>query len=289
MNYSILINSCDAYSDALPMMFHLLKKQWVGKLPTIYLNTESLNYCDDDINIINLNAVSANGNRFWGARLIDALSRIEDEYVLMLLDDFYFEQPIKTDVIHQCCVWMEENHDILAFQLNQVGEYFDGSTQAHVMHVEKFPGFGLRNKYGQYTLCAGPCLWRKYDLINLTKERDSPWEWEFFGSKRTWFYGMRIYCWKDSTNQIFSYDVEHGGAIHRGKWVGYKMHELERKFDFPMDYGNREIEEDWMKDSDFITPPPPIHKRWKTIIRNRLKIVTNTLYGLSLRRKRNGK
>lgn len=278
--FSILVNSCDNYSDAWPIFFYLLEKQWTSEYPKIYLNTETKQYTNDILNLKVLNSLSKESTNDWGSRLLSCLNRIGSDYILMMLEDFFYEEKIDVSAIYKSVKLLEEHGEIAAVQF-----FYNNNRKS--IETDELYGFVKRSRFEPFIISAGPSMWRKQDLIALTKGTDSPWTWEYFGSCRTYFYGKHFYCLSSNDPLVFKYDVEHGGAIHRGKWVGYKMRELENKFNFSIDYGDREIEEDWMKDSDFIKPPLPIYKRWRTVIQNRLKIATNTLYGLSLRRMRN--
>ncbi|MBR2208358.1 MAG: hypothetical protein IJ859_06060 [Synergistaceae bacterium] len=275
-NYSILVNSCDAYSDAWPMFFFLLKKHWQnvgGGMPRVYLNCETLQYHDDDIEIINLNHADT---RAWGERLLKCLDEIDDEIILMMLEDYYYEADIKTDIIAKCVDYMEADKKILAFQLEPTGEVFTNKT---IIEESQYPGFVKRKRFAYFKLVAGPTLWRKSELIRYTNKNDTPWDWEFFGSLRTWLNSNKIYCWTSFTDRIFDFDGEHGGAIHRGKWVGYKIEELSKKYNFPFDYGTREVEYDWIKEGSFFNVPP-FYKRLRNVIRNRSKFVFEIIRGL---------
>lgn len=128
---------------------------------------------------------------------------------------------------------------------------------------------------------AGPALYRREDLIKLTKPNDTPWDWEFFGSYRVKAYGKDVYFWENQFNPIFSLDIIHGGAIHRGKWVGYKMRELQEQYGYKLDYGNREVVEDWLK-SDPNEDVPPKYKRIPSIIKNRTRPIFEIIYGKRL-------
>ena len=279
MDYSILINTCDNYSDIWPVFFEIFKRTWTAEVPAIFLNTEKKHYQDNDLQITCLNLDKGINNAPWGKRLIKALEQVPHEYVLMLLEDFLFEQEIRTERIESCCRYLENDLSIAAFQLTPNGEFEKGIFPEE---EERYKGFSKRRKGDLFTVVAGPTLWRKSDLLRLTKTSDNPWEWEFFGSFRTILYGKDIYGWRSKNDCIFKYDVDHGGAIHRGKWVGYKMHELEKKYDIKIDYGDREIVEDWMKMDEY-TKPVPWFKRMGSIIKNRTMMITNTLYGLKCR------
>lgn len=284
--FSILINSCDKYSDAWPMFFHLLKANWNTNFPYIYLNTESKTYQDEHLRIKMLNSLSDYSTKNWGSRLLDCLERIQSEYILMMLEDFYYESQIDVSTIGESIEYLDNHPEIAAIQYIHASECFKTTPNAQIASSSVFI---KRPKFGKFKIVAGPSMWRKSDLMKLTKRNDSPWDWEYFGSYRTYFYGQHFYCLANKEHTVFEYDIAHGGAIHRGKWVGYKMRELEKKYNFTIDYGDREIEEDWMEVSDFIQPSLPVYKRLNSIISNRLKIVTNVLYGLKLRRKRENK
>lgn len=282
MDYSILINSCDAYRDVWPMFFHILNETWKTERPEIYLNTESADVGNKEfeINVIKCKKIGAS----WGERLLNCLEQIDSEYILMMLEDFYFEQPIRTEMVNSCVMYLKENSNIICFQMVPSGEVLSGNSGGN----EEYTGFIARKQFGMYKIIAGPTLWRKTDLIKLTKKKDSPWEWEYFGSFRTWLYGKDVYCWKDMENPLFDYDIEHGGAVHRGKWVGYKVKQLEEKYKYKNAYGKRIIEEDWIK-SDVKTSIQPIRKRIFNIIVNRTRPLGEVLFGIILRVKRKDK
>lgn len=272
-NYSILVNTCDSYSDAWDMFFFLLERNWKGEMPTIFLNTETLGYTND------LGVITLNSNEMsWGARLLEALSKIDDKYVLMMLEDFYYEDTIKTEIIDDCIKWLDENKSILAFQLIPSGEILEGKADKW---DGKFPDFVKRKRFSNFRIIAGPTLWRKEDLVRLTLKKDSPWEWEYFGSFRTWFYKQDIYCWSSLKEFVFDYDYDHGGAIHRGKWVGYKMAELTQKYDYSLDFGNREVEFDWMEDGIY-EKAAPAYKRLGSIFCNRSKMIVEIIRGMTI-------
>ena len=60
-----------------------------------------------------------------------------------------------------------------------------------------------------------------------------------------------------------------------------KVRELEEKYNYRLDYGDREVVEDWTKDK--VTRIPPRRKRIKSIIKNRVAPYIEVCYGLLLR------
>lgn len=273
--YSILINTCDAYRDAWPMFFYLLKENWSGEIPKVYINTETEQYRDDELDVLNLNHKNTIE---WGDRLLRCLDEIKEKYILMMLEDFYYENPIKTELILKCVDYMEADKNIMAFEMVPCGKE---SEKPELLKQGPYAGFAERKRFSTFKVVACPTLWRKSDLLRITMKEDNPWEWEYFGSFRTWFYNKKIFSWISKTDCIFDYDIDHGGAIHRGKWVGYKMKELEEKFDYKLDYEEREIEYDWMKNPE-ANVVPPIHKRLGSVFHNRTKMACEIIRGMFL-------
>lgn len=273
--YSILVNSCDEYKDAWPMFFYILRETWDDELPAVFLNTESENYVDGNIDVHVLNSKSIH----WGERLIEAVEKIDSEYILFMLEDFYYEEPIKVSEIERCIRLLDANRKVLSIQLVPAGEI----AKIDCKQMEEVaPGIVKRNIKGAYTIIAGPTLWRRSELLKLTKPKDTPWGWEAFGSCRLRLYGKEVWAWKNWINDpIFVYDIKHGGAIHRGKWVGYKMRELEEKYNFKLEYGNREIVEDWIVEGK--PNIVPRYRRIRSIIRNRATPLLEILWGLWMR------
>ena len=149
-DYSILINTCDKYSDAWDPFFRILKIAWGTELPSIYLNTETKKYIDEDVNVTWLTA--SHSDIKWGERLIESLQQIPDDYILMMLEDFYFEEPIDVDLIDKALDLLKSNNNILCVQLVPQGECCRSSNCIN---------FVRRKKYGEFRIVAGPTMWRK--------------------------------------------------------------------------------------------------------------------------------
>ena len=80
-----------------------------------------------------------------------------------------------------------------------------------------------------FRLCASPGFWRKDRLIKFTKDTDSPWMWEIFGT-------IRIYKYKDKVlkldeNCSYPYKVIFpSGIIIKGKWNVLYYEEAKNKY-----------------------------------------------------------
>lgn len=247
-NCSIIVNTCDAYEDAWSPFFKILKAEWPECDMPIYVNTESKVCKVDDFEVTTLNILEGKKSDIpWGERLIDALKRIDTDYVLFMLEDFFIQERVKNDIIENCIRWMDEDENIATFLLVSAGLYARSDYERNKEKSEKYPGFGLREKTDKFLLSAGPGIWRREDLIKLTKPFESPWVWEGYGSLRAAKYPKEFYCRKVDGESAFVYDVVRGGAIHRGLWVGCIVRPLLEKHNIDLDLNVRGVDEDWLE------------------------------------------
>ena len=94
---TILVNSCDKYSDAWHPFFSLLKLQWPEcENYRIILNTETKVYNCDFLNVETV----CGGHTTWSKRIKNVLKKIDSEIVVFLLEDFFLKTPTsQTDFI----------------------------------------------------------------------------------------------------------------------------------------------------------------------------------------------
>lgn len=233
-DYAILINSCDAYADLWPYFFHLLKLNWPEvEKHSIYLNTETISHFSTVLPIKLINT-EISGKDLWGKRLINSLNQISEDYVVVLMDDFYLRDIVPIGRIEKCIDAFENYSDIAVFYLINTFKFnFADSAVADFGEVPQKTNFRLN---------SAPALWRKSKLIQYTKENDNPWAWEYFGSCRTNHTRDRFFCVANKDNPV--YDYAH--AIYRGKWLEKDIAPLIEKYHLDIDTSLRGI----VKESD---------------------------------------
>lgn len=228
-NCSILINSCDGYEDIWTPFFSCFKSNWSNCPYKIFLNTEHKNYVHEGLEIFPLNVVKEEKVE-WGERLLDCLSRITTEYVIMLFDDFCLEKEVNQIEIEKCIHEMENDYNIDAFYLiNIFPELVDRSNR-------KFIEIPLGK---EYRLNSAPGVWRKSSLIKYTGKIDTPWAWEYFGSFRTKKQKKSKIYTLNGMADLYPYNYSIGGAIHRGKWVKSVIEPINEKYNLHMDFSKR--------------------------------------------------
>ncbi|WP_418668209.1 hypothetical protein [Allofournierella sp.] len=205
---TVLVSSCDDYKDIWNVFFTLFKKFWPDCPYPIVLNTEATDYsCEGlDITIFHFDK-----NAAWGKRLKNALKKINSPYVIMLLDDFFFDCRVDQKQIDQCIRWMEHDRNIVNFSFQP--DYYVNIAD------DLFEGYELRKSTCPFLVNCQAGIWNRKQLIDLVKSHEDPWQFEVFGTIRARGYKRkkRFYVATGKKGRVFTYPI--GGGIHRGQWT----------------------------------------------------------------------
>lgn len=232
---TIVVNTCDAYSDVWELFFKAFEEYWKECDYKIVLNTETFICNLSNVITHNFNEISTLDN--WGKRFKQTLQDIDSKFVIMLYDDFILEKNVNQVKIKQCIKWLDDkkNKDICAF-------YFIHSQNENI-DDGKFEGFERLPLKADYKLNSAPALWRKDKLISFIEDNDSPWAWEYFGSYRAYNKESVFYSVKKKDEDIYPYNYSMGGAIYRGKWVSSVVLPLVDKYKLDLDLSKRGLTE----------------------------------------------
>lgn len=223
---TIVVSSCDGYSDLWVPFFKLLKIQWPDRPYPIVLNTETKDFSFEDLNIKVPHFPNAQ-EMTWGERFIRVLESIDTEYILFMLEDYFLQEPVNQPMIEQCLEWMDEDPNIACFYL------IEGRKDA-CPKSEKYIGFDKRQQKVVYKLSAQASVWRREQLIKYTSVEDqTAWEWEKEGTQRCLEYTEDFYIITKGEEPAFKYYSE----IRRGKWIR-KVKVFEEK-GIEVDYSER--------------------------------------------------
>jgi hypothetical protein len=234
---TVLVNSCDAYSDVWPLFFSALNEFWPDRHLELVLNTERKSpNLGKNIKVTNFNKKGLNDS--WGLRLIESLRKIETDYVLVVYDDFILESYLDNEELNKLLSKMESDTDIAAVYLTKLGLEINKNS---FMMPSRQEGnqYALVGDKVDYRLNSSPAIWRKKDLLAYTGVHDTPWAWEVFGSFRTYGNGKKFYCPHDTDADIYQYNSKKGGAIYRGKWVREVVEDKNKKYNLNIDFTSR--------------------------------------------------
>ena len=207
---TIVVNTCDDYSDVLEIFFQAFQKWWPDCPYPIVINTESKKYEALFPARVHVSRSSESYDD-WGARLISTLSEIESKFVLMVYDDFILEEKVDGNQIHKALLLLKsQDHAAVTYLIN---------TSLPLMTSDDASVFAPVKDGVEYRLNSAPGIWRRQVLMNYTSPGDNPWGWEVFGTYRTWGDSLSYYSISHGQSDIFPYNYSKGGAIYRGKWV----------------------------------------------------------------------
>lgn len=209
-NYTLLVSSCDTYSDLWEPFFTLLKKYWPTINSPVYLISDSKKYTFEGFDIrCPLNY--KNSNSTWSERLLKSLDEVKTEYVILLLDDFWLKESVNVSLIDKFVNYMSKDNNIGYICLrSQPGDTSDKPSN----DFKELNCYGRKNSY---RINAQVGLWRKSFLKKILRKHENAWQFEWYGSIRSNFYDKALYYIKPEFNNIFSYDS--GGVVFRGKFI----------------------------------------------------------------------
>ncbi len=258
--YSVLVSSCDAYKDLWDPFFYFLNNNWPElKDKEIVLNTEKEKYTYKNLKILTFSFDVSKEEYTWSKRLKLHLEKIEKEYVLLLLDDFFVESEVLDEKINFCVNEMEKDKNIVHFGfVPTLWENIDDN---------RYCDFELRKRNSPFRVNTQAGLWRRSEIIALIREHESPWDFEVFASIRSRLRKGKYYVAKSGEKQVFNYDWFNGGAVHRGKWTESAV-KLLNKHNINIDLEKRGFDDlEVLKPEDI--PLKPLEKNifGRTIIR----------------------
>ncbi|AQQ09169.1 hypothetical protein L21SP3_00969 [Sedimentisphaera cyanobacteriorum] len=197
MSMAVLVPSFDKYSFLWQAFFKLFKEYWPNCRYPVYLGT---NYKSADIDWVT--DLKIGEDTCWGLTVSKMLEMIEEDYVVIILEDFFIIELVDDAAIESAYEFIKANGiDCLGLHacpkpktLPQDGQIFG----------EVLPG-------EPYRINAQVSIWKKESLLKVLRPNFSPWDFETLGD---------VVARKNSLEIWGSYKplIHHEQAIGRGKW-----------------------------------------------------------------------
>lgn len=229
---TIVISSCDDYSDIWSPFFTLLKRYWDPIEYPIVFNTETKKATANGLNIRTINS---DKDWSWSKRLRNVISQIDSQYVLLILDDFFLYDNVEGQKIEHCVSWMSRDRRIANITFFKTG--IDGIAK------KSHPGFALKRRKSLYKVNAVAGIWRKSKLLKYLKDDENAWQFEQNGTERSWRSFDKFYYLSDDDAKIIPYDFTKYG-LFGGKWLEPTVG-LFKKEKITMGFSARGIYEDY--------------------------------------------
>lgn len=195
----VIVGTCKAYGEILELWYRAARKFW----PDV---AASAIFCTDEVPV---SSTFSNSRFFanrtgWCQRLIECLEDYEGELVILLLDDYILEAPVRQTQINKLSETMYNDPTLGVIYLTDIGLQSSSTERVGLFEITK----------GPYSVNSCPGLWRRAFLIETLKQFNDPWAWEAFAFGTRAASNMRIACWAPS---VYKYSFETGGLIYRGQ------------------------------------------------------------------------
>ena len=247
------MTSCDKYDDAWFPFFKLFQIMWPDCPFPLYLNTEAKDFAFDGLDITCLHPASltdAKGNAIsWSNRLKQAVEKIEAEYIVFLLEDFFLKSPVRSEMIEDCLSWMDQDPSVVFI------DFYHAPHEQEIANKEFSP---TKRDY-DWAINANAALWRKDFLLSILRD-ENPWDFEFLATARWRKTKYKVYTHLDGFAPVFDYlyqtDLASWSAIYKGQWIkdvpalfaahGIEMDFEKRGFIDPGIMKARDREKNWL-------------------------------------------
>jgi hypothetical protein len=196
VDLSILVLSCDKYSDLWPIFFCALKKNWPDCPFPISLSTGFMSYP-----VKNIRTLHYGDDVDWSTNVLKSLEAIESSHVLILLEDFILRSPVNSRMVE--LAWREcvrRNAGLIRLIPNPPLELRPRSI------VQEVPS-GT-----PYRVNLQGSIWRKDFLRNLLLPGESAWQFEVNGTRRSNGISTEILSTKD---HVLTYRHH---VVEKGRW-----------------------------------------------------------------------
>jgi hypothetical protein len=179
---TILVTSCDKYSVLWKPFFTLLYKHFPTlktshqHVPILLIaNTKS--YDDPRVQTI-----QTGRDVSWTDNMLTALKHVKTKYVLILLEDYIFYQPVDIEALARYVKFMSDTQGAyLQLFGASVGEPYEVDPQS----VPGFDNLVYAGKHADWRTSLQACLWDVNVLTWLLKPGESAWDFEVPGSVRS--------------------------------------------------------------------------------------------------------
>ena len=171
IDFEVIISTCDKYSDLWDAHVLLMNQNWTTRRKTWLVTDAPTQRSLDGVELI-----CAGVGTEITQRLKVALERVEAEYILFTLDDYFLTMPINEEALQRSLsVMREENLDYMLlfpsfrFELRREG----------AVEIPGHPGYYLRDtSEGNYKISLYPGLWRT-DFMRKTLDKPlNAWQYE---------------------------------------------------------------------------------------------------------------
>lgn len=170
---AILVCSCDKYEDVWNPMFEMFFKFWNDCPYEIYLLTNNKNYEHNRVKTI-----TTGDDVTWSKAFRKALESISEDYVLIIMEDYILKAKVKNSDFETALEYIKKNKI----------DYFRTFPAPKPTIANGICGefkVGVIEPNASYRVSLQAAIWRREYVLSIIDDKDSAWQFEHMGSKRS--------------------------------------------------------------------------------------------------------
>jgi hypothetical protein len=177
---TFLVQSTDSFSDCWTPFFTLLRNYWPDCHVPILLNTETKTFSFPGLDVRSSELVRRTGSAWptWSESLLLSLDLIETDIVLLMIDDQFICGPVDSVALNAVAERMQ-SRGYTNITVTEHGHHRPARPTDDPWLLEV-------DANARYRVTTAPALWRKDGLRRYLRARESAWQFELFGSRRSW-------------------------------------------------------------------------------------------------------
>ena len=207
-NCTVIVSSCDRYSDLWQPFFNLFKKYWPDCIYPVFLITE-----EKKADISSVKSLSLGLDKDWSTLMLQSLKEVETPYVLLMLEDFFIRKEVDSEKIISLLKSMEKNNLSMLRLIPRPGPTISIAGESR---------YGSLSIDDSYRVSTQGSLWKVEVLSALLKAGESAWEFEINGTKRSKEYQNFVSVYRS----VLPY---YHHVIQGGKWFPWDAWTFSRK------------------------------------------------------------
>ncbi len=217
---TLLIVSCESYADVLLPFSLLFKKFWPDCPFRAILVTET--EPAEDYGFDETFAMGTGKN--WSQRLAGALERITTPYVMMLCDDYFLSERVKTERLG---IRLEQAQAFEALNLRLI------PNPLPTLSFCADPPLKEYKKNTAYCIATQAGFWDRAFLLSLAERSKSIWEFERHGSFAVGGETRPLLCTPEKEFPFVD-------AVHKGHWERFGV-DVCHKNNIDIDFSRRKL------------------------------------------------
>lgn len=223
----ILVCSCDKYADVWNPMFEMFFKFWKDCPFNVYLMTNQMKFEDDRVI-----SICTGDDISWSIGFRKALETIKEEKVFIIMEDYILREKVNTEVFYKLYEYMNREKAVCVRTFPSL--YCNEPYYGRFENIK----IGRVKKGDPYRISLQAGLWNREYVMSIIDDKDSAWEFEHKGSKRSKSDNDKILCTLDKENIIFNYYCT---GVIQGYWIQEAV-DLCRENNVYIDTKKRKIE-----------------------------------------------